>query len=149
MRQVTYSAEVHAPREILWRLLLDKVENPAGYIPGVIEARILERYDNGVLRQIRTQGMTVKERVSINEAIGEVRYLLLEHPLFSGQVINRVVAASVQNPAAPVVLTITVDWGPKDEKAEKIIQEDLPAQIQREVLSLKEKAEELERGSAA
>ncbi len=45
-----------------------------------------------------------------------------------------------------MVLTITVDWGPKDEKAEKIILEDLPAQIQREVLSLKERAEEVERG---
>ncbi len=146
MRKVTYSVEVHAPRETVWRLLLDKVENPAGYIPGVIEARILERYDNGVLRLVRTQGMTVKERVTIDEALGEVSYLLLEHPLFSGQVVNRVVAASVQNPVAPVTLTIAVDWGPKDETAEKIIQEDLSAQLQREVLSLKEKAEELERG---
>jgi Domain of unknown function (DUF1857) len=147
MRQVSFSAKVHATRETVWQLLVDKVEKPAGYIPGVTDVKIVERYDDGVLREVRTQGMVMKERVTLDEAHGEVRYLLLEHPLFSGQVINRVVPTSVQNPVAPVVLTISLDWGPKDESAEKIIQTELPAQIQREVLSLKERAEELERSS--
>lgn len=147
MRKITYSAEVHATRETVWQLMLDKVENPAGYIPGVVEAKILERYDDGVTREIRTQGMVVRERVTINEASGEVSYLLLEHPLFTGQVTNRLVPTSVQNPMAPLVLTITLDWAPKDERAEKIIETDLPAQIQREVLSLKKRAEELEKSA--
>jgi hypothetical protein len=147
MRQVSFSAKVHASRETVWQLLLDKVEKPAGYIPGVTDVKIVERYDDGVLREVRTQGMVMKERVTLDEAHGEVHYLLLEHPLFSGQVINRVVPTSVQNPMAPVVLTISLDWGPKDESGEKIIQTELPAQIQQEVLSLKERAEELERSS--
>ncbi len=147
MRQISFDAKVRARRETVWQLLIDKVENPAGYIPGVVEAKILERYDNGVLREVRTQGMVMKEQVAIDEARGEVRYLLLEHPLFSGQVTNRVVPTSVQNPAAPVVLSITLDWAPKDERAEKIIRTELPAQIQREVLSLKERAEESEKSA--
>ncbi len=147
MRKLTYSIEVRATRETVWRLLVDKVENPAGYIPGVVETKILERYDDGVVREIRAQGMVVREKVTLNEAAGEVSYLLLEHPLFSGQVINRVVPTSVQNPMAPVVITIILDWAPTDENAEKIIETELPAQIQREVLSLKEKAEELEQSS--
>ncbi len=150
MRQISYSTEVNASLEIVWKLLLDKVEKPQEYIPGVIETKILERYDDGFLREIRTQGMVLKERITIDaptieEAHGEIRYLLLEHPLFFGQVVNRVVPSSVQSPVAPQVLTITVDWGPKDEDAEKIIQAEMPAQIQKEVLILKELAEALER----
>lgn len=145
MRQASFNATIHAPRKTVWQLLLDKVENPDSYIPGVTEVNILERYEDGVLREVRTQGMVLKERVTLDEAHGEIRYLLLEHPLFSGQVINRVVPTSVQNPVSPVVLTIALDWAPKDESAERIILTELPAQIQREVLTLKERAEELER----
>ena len=148
MRHISYSTEVHAALETLWMLLIEKIEKPQNYIPGVTEAKILERFEDGLVREVRTQGMVIKERVTIDKPQGEVRYLLLEHPILAGQVINRVVPTSVQSPVAPVVLTIMADWAPKDVSAEKTIQENLPAQIQQEVLSLKERAEELERAES-
>lgn len=147
MRKISYSTDVYASPDIIWRLLLEKAEKPQSYMPGVTEAKILERYDDGFLREIKTQGMVLKEKVTIDEAHREIRYLLLEHPLLSGEVVNRVVPSSVQNPASPQVLTIVVDWGPKDEEAEKIIQINMPAQIQQEVLNLKELAEKLEKAA--
>lgn len=146
MRKISYSTDVYASPKIVWKLLLEKAENPQSYIPGVMEAKILERYNDGFLREVKTQGMVLREKITIDEVHKEITYLLLEHPLFFGKVINRVVAtSSVYNPVAPQTLTIEVDWGPKDEEAEKIIQTNMPTQIQQEVLSLKELAEEIEK----
>jgi hypothetical protein len=92
--------------------------------------------------------MAIRERVTLNEREGTITYFMVEHPLFSGRVINRVVPTSVQSPVAPQRLSITVEWVPKDESAEKLIQENMPEQIQREVVSLKEIVEEKERSGS-
>ena len=77
-----------------------------------------------------------------------MHYFLLEHPLFTGRVVNRVVPSSVQSPVAPQVLTIEVEWSPKDEQAQRMIQSAIPEQIQNEVMDLKQKAEALEKEEA-
>lgn len=119
MRKISYSTDVYASPKIVWRLLLEKAENPQSYIPGVMEAKILERYNDGFLREVKTQGMILREKVTIDEVHKEITYHMLEHPLFFGKVINRVVlTSSVYNPVAPQTLTIEVDWGPKDDEAE-------------------------------
>ena len=146
MRHISFSANIHASRERVWKLMIDKVEHPGNYVPGVVEATILERHDHSLTREVRTQGMVLKEMITIDEPRGEIKYTLLEHPLISGRVVNRLVSSSVQSPVAPHRFTIEVEWTPKDDDAEKIVQADMPAQIQREVLSLKERAEELESG---
>ena len=145
MRKISYSSEVHAALDTVWKLLIEKVEQPQSYMPGVVQSRILQHYGNGVLREIRGDGMLIKEKVVIDKAHGEVHYFLLEHPLFTGRVVNRVVPSSVQSPVAPQLLTIEVDWAPKDEKAEQLIQSVIPDQIQAEVLTLKQRAEAMER----
>lgn len=148
MRKISYSCEVHAPLDTVWKLLIEKVEQPQTYLPGVAHSRILQHYGNGVLREVKGEGMLIKEKVVIDKMHGEIHYFLLEHPLFTGRVVNRVVATSVQSPVAPLQLTIEVDWTPKDERAEQIIQSGIPEQIQNEVLSLKQKAEAMEREEA-
>jgi len=148
MRKISYSSEVHAALDTVWKLLIEKVEQPQTYLPGVVQSRILQHYGNGLLREIRGEGMLIREKVVIDRSHGEVQYFLLEHPLFNGRVVNRVVASSVQSPVAPQVLTIEVEWAPKDERAEQLIQSSIPEQIQREVLSLKQRAESLEKEEA-
>lgn len=148
MRKVSYSCEVHAALDTVWKLLIEKVEQPQSYIPGVVQSRILQHYGNGVLREIKGDGMLIKEKVVIDKGHGEVHYFLLEHPLFTGRVVNRVVPSSVQSPVAPLLLTIEVDWAPKDEQAEQLIISVIPEQIQREVLTIKERAEAMEKEEA-
>lgn len=148
MRKISYSCEVHAALDTVWKLLIEKVEQPQSYMPGVVQSRILQHYGNGVLREIKGDGMLIKEKVVIDKSHGEVHYFLLEHPLFTGRVVNRVVPSSVQSPVAPQVLTIEVDWIPKDEQAEQLIQNVIPDQIQSEVLTLKQRAEAMEREEA-
>jgi uncharacterized protein (DUF302 family) len=145
MRKISYSCEVHAALDTVWKLLIEKVEQPQSYIPGVVQSRILQHYGNGVLREIKCEGMLIKEKVVIDKVHGEIHFFLLEHPLFTGRVVNRVVPSAVQSPVAPQLLTIEVDWAPKDEEAERLIQSGIPDQIQSEVLALKERAEAMER----
>jgi uncharacterized protein (DUF302 family) len=145
MRKISYSSDVHAALDTIWKLLIEKIEQPQSYMPGVTHFRILQHYGNGVLREVTTEGMLIKEKVVIDKARGEVHYFLLEHPLFAGRVVNRVVASSVQSPVAPQTVTIEVDWAPKDEQAEQLIQTRIPEQIQNEVLTLKQRAEALDR----
>lgn len=148
MRKISFSCEVHAALDTVWTLLVDKVEQPHSYLPGVSHARVLQHYGNGLLREIKTEGLVIKEKVVLDKPHGEVQYFLIDHPLFSGRVVNRVVPSSVQSPVAPLVLTIEVDWVPKDDEAERMIRRDLPEQIQREVMTLKETAETLEKQEA-
>jgi uncharacterized protein (DUF302 family) len=145
MRKISYSCEVHAALDTVWKLLIEKVEQPQSYMPGVIQSRILQHYGNGVLREVKCEGMLIKEKVVIDKVHGEIHYFLLEHPLFTGRVVNRVVPSAVQSPVAPQLLTIEVDWAPKGEEAERLIQSAIPEQIQREVQALKVRAEALER----
>jgi len=145
MRKISYSCEVHAALDTVWNLLIEKVEQPQSYVPGIVQSRILQHYGNGVLREIKCNGMQIKEKVVIDKVHGEIHYFLLEHPLFTGRVVNRVVPSAVQSPVAPQVLTIEVDWTPKDEEAERLMQSGIPDQIQSEVLSLKQRAEALEK----
>ena len=145
MRKISYSCEVHAALDTVWKLLIEKVEQPQSYMPGVVQARILQHYGNGVLREIKCDGMLIKEKVVIDKIHGEIHFFLLEHPLFTGRVVNRVVPSAVQSPVAPQMLSIEVDWVPKDEEAERLIQSGIPDQIQNEVLMLKQRAEALER----
>lgn len=148
MRKISYSSEVHAALDTVWKLLIEKVEQPQTYLPGVVQSRVLQHYGNGLLREIRGEGMLIREKVVIDKLHGEVHYFLLEHPLFTGRVVNRVVASSVQSPVAPLLLTIEVEWAPKDEEAERLIQSAIPEQIQREVLALRQNAEALEQVEA-
>lgn len=145
MRQITFSTEVHAPFETIWKLMLDRIEHPQDYLPGAENARIVERHENHLIREVKTRGMVLRERVAIDRNAFEIRYTLMDHPLFSGTVTHRAVPRSRQSPVSPVELTMVVDWVPKNEEAEQTIRQNMPSEIQQEVLSLKEEAEALAR----
>jgi uncharacterized protein (DUF302 family) len=145
MPKISYSSEVHAALDTIWNLLIEKVEQPQGYMTGAVQTRILQHYGTGVLREIKGEGMPIKEKVVIDKPHGEIHYFLLEHPQFTGRVVNRIVPSSVQSPVAPQLLTIEMDWSPKDEKGEQLIRHALPEQIQDEVISIKQRAEAMEK----
>ncbi|MBJ6724977.1 AtaL-like protein [Geomesophilobacter sediminis] len=141
MRKLSFTTEVYASFETMWDLLLRKVEEPQAFLPDVIRARVLQQYPDGVLREVRTDGMLVKEKVVLDRAHGEVHFFMVEHPLFSGRVVHRISATSTHNPAAPLLLTIEMHWNPKDYHGEQVIEAEYPAQIERDVLLLKKEAE--------
>ena len=52
----TYNMLVHAQAETVWKLLLDRVDNPQNYLHGVNAVRIIERSPVGVIREMEWEG---------------------------------------------------------------------------------------------
>lgn len=59
----TFNTPVNATTERIWNFLLDKMERPQRYIPYEVEEfKIWERYDDGILREIKTSEMHMTTR---------------------------------------------------------------------------------------
>ena len=88
--QISHSEQVNSTFETLWILLLDKVHHPDKTIKEITHVDILEKYDDGVLRQMQALGMIIKERITINEQNKIVRFDLIENSMFTGYFLNKV-----------------------------------------------------------
>jgi hypothetical protein len=143
MRKISFGTNVQARPETVWELMLDRIEHPP--LPGISEVRIVERRDDFLIREVRARWMLIRERVTIDPARREIRFAMEEHPLFFGSAVLRAVPLARQSPVAPVYLSLTVNWAPKDAEAERTILETMPSEIQQEVLSLKDAAEARDR----
>ena len=88
--QISHSEQINATFEILWILLLDKVQHPDITIKEITHVEVLQKYDDGILRQMHTLGMTIRERITIDEQNKIVRFDLIENTLFTGYFLNKV-----------------------------------------------------------
>lgn len=139
MPQASHSVMVRAPLERLWGLLLDKIERPQDYLPEVREVEILERQPGYLLRRMRVAEMELVERVTVFEKRHEVDYVLVDHPVYAGQVVNRIEELyETEEPGLPLRLTFALDWRRKDGKPDE---EDLGAAIRQAVERTKALAE--------
>ena len=88
--QISHSEQVNSTFETLWTLLLDKVQHPDRTIKEVTDVEVLEKYDDGILRQMQALGITIKERITIDEQNKTVRFDLIENSMFTGHFLNKV-----------------------------------------------------------
>ena len=88
--QISHSEQINATFEILWILLLDKVQHPDITIKEITHVEVLQKYDDGILRQMHTLGMTIRERITIDEQNKIIRFDLIENPMFTGYFINKI-----------------------------------------------------------
>jgi len=88
--QISHSEQINSTFETLWTLLLDKAQHPDRTIKEVTHVEVLEKYDDGILRQMQALGMTIKERITIDEQNKIVRFDLIENSMFTGYFLNKV-----------------------------------------------------------
>ena len=88
--QSSYSEQIKSTFEKLWALLLDKVQHPNRTIKEITNVDILEKYDDGILRQMQALGMIIKERITIDEQNKIVRFELIQNSMFTGYFLNKV-----------------------------------------------------------
>ncbi len=141
MPRASYTTSVQASIGTVWDLLLDKIENPGKYLPGVEKSKIIERSDEGVLRYMKTKAFEIREWITIDSKDFEITFLLVDHPKYSGKVVNKV--APFPNAGNNVVnLTFAIDWTPKTKEAED---DDMEPIVKQAVLHTKEIAEKAEK----
>ena len=88
--QISHSEQINATLEILWILLLDKVQHPDTTIKEITHVEVLQKYDDGILRQMHALGMTIRERITIDEQNKIVRFDLIENSMFTGYFLNKI-----------------------------------------------------------
>ena len=76
----TYSMLVHAQAETVWKLLLDRVDNPQNYLHGVNGVRIIERSPVGVIREMDWEGKMIREKILPDQDNYRITTHLMEHP---------------------------------------------------------------------
>ena len=133
--QISHSEQVNSTFETLWILLLDKVHHPDKTIKEITHVNILEKYDDGVLRQMQALGMIIKERITINEQNKIVRFDLIENSMFTGYFLNK-----VEGYDGKLTLIYEQNWIPITPQAREL-ETKLPQILINGVQEMKELAE--------
>jgi ribosome-associated toxin RatA of RatAB toxin-antitoxin module len=146
MLTTTYKTLVHAQPDTVWGLLVDSLDNPQRYLPGIEESKVIARSADEVVREMKTKGMTIRERVAIHKKEWELDSEFLEHPLYRGTTAIRLVPTSVQNPMAPLHLEVNLRLERRSFHLEGMVkaEEEMVAGIRQEMETLRAKAEEME-----
>jgi hypothetical protein len=111
---------VDADLQTIWRVLLDRIENPARYTVGVEQCHFVENTEDYAVRDLEMNGMVLRERISIDEAQGEVLYELVDHPLYSGTVVNALIPPDRNDPKAKPVVQFRMNWKPLTSDAQTL-----------------------------
>ena len=133
--QISHSEQVNSTFETLWVLLLDKVHHPDKTIKEITHVDILEKYDDGVLRQMQALGMIIKERITIDEQNKIVRFDLIENSMFTGYFLNK-----VEGYDGKLTLIYEQNWIPITPQAREL-ETKLPQILINGVQEMKELAE--------
>ncbi|BCS54202.1 AtaL-like protein [Geobacter sp. SVR] len=138
---------VHAQLDTVWNLLLDRIEHPQLYDSRVNESRVLERFPDGVIREMRMDGLLIRERITVEDEHWTIHSELLEHPDYVGTIDTQVLGTSTQNPMAPLHLDIKLMLEMKEGHREGTVRPDqfLEDSFNDELERIKRKAEELEK----
>ena len=133
--QISHSEQVNSTFETLWILLLDKVHHPDKTIKEIIHVDILEKYDDGILRQMQALGMIIKERITIDEQNKIIRFDLIENSMFTGYFLNK-----VEGYDGKLTLIYEQNWIPITPQAREL-ETKLPQILINGVQEMKELAE--------
>lgn len=112
---IQYSTIVMDSLEKVWAELLFKIEYPENFVPGVSDVYILEKNSNEIIRKMTVttpdNSFPIEEKITFSPY--NVRFLILEHPLYEGYVTNEAKAITEME----TELTFTMSWKNKTTNA--------------------------------
>lgn len=117
MPKIDYFVPVDAALQTIWDVLLDRIEHPDRYLAGLDSFSFPEGNEDYAIREVIMNGQPLRERITIDERQGEVRYQLIDHPLFAGDVYNALIPADANDPKAKPVVQFRMDWRPLSAEA--------------------------------
>jgi len=109
-----FTVIVNASIEKVWKHLLNKIEHPENFVPGVSNVIISEKNTEFVIRQmtVTTPETTTILKEKIIFIPYKVSFLLLEHPTMEGYVDNDAKFISDEE----TEITFTTNWKDKTTK---------------------------------
>jgi len=133
--QISHNEQINSTIETLWALLLDKVQYPDRTIKEITHVEILEKYDDGILRQMQALGMIIKERITIDVQNKIIRFDLIENSMFTGYFLNK-----IERYDGKLTLIYEQNWVPITSQAREL-ENKLPQILINAVQEMKELAE--------
>lgn len=148
MPKIDYYTAVDADLQTIWSVLLDRIEHPDRYLAEVESFRFVESTEDYAIRETVIRGTAIQEKITIDERQGEVRYQLLNDPLFTGDVYNALIPPAENDPQAKPVVQFRMDWQPLNEDAQRLEVEGselLEESLKQAVHYVKDLAEHMQR----
>ncbi|MCC6369556.1 MAG: DUF1857 family protein [Bacteroidia bacterium] len=88
---VSHSEIVKAPIAKVWEHFIFKIDHPENFVPGVSDVKVLEKKTDYTLREMSItmpDGKSFRFSEKITHAPYWVKFLIAEHPVYSGYVDN-------------------------------------------------------------
>ena len=88
---ISYSENIKVPLDVVWQHFIYKIEHPENFVPGVSNVAIKENNDAYIIREMDIEshgGLKVRLIQKITYSPYCVRFLIIDHPLYSGYVDN-------------------------------------------------------------
>lgn len=137
MATFDFSCEISSPKENVWIILLDEIEKPQKYNNTIKSAKILERFNNGILRTIEIPDAVIRERIEFDYEKGEIISKLIDHPEVSG-----IITKKISNlPSNRLNLSCQIQWHSISGKINAMITRNVEAFVSSSLLNIKEKVE--------
>ncbi len=140
MSEKSFRCEVHATQEQLWKSLMDELEHPERFNKGILSSRILERFNNGVLRVVSVPDADVRERITYDDESGTISSQLVGHPVLVG-VIEKKMSPTAGRPGV-FVLESHIEWESISDKVDQMIRRNVERFVTQSLEAVKSAAEE-------
>lgn len=137
MATVDFQCEVTADYEHLWKSLIAELEHPEQFNKGILQSRILERFNNGVLRSISVPDADVREKIEYEYEKGLVKSSLVGHPDLVGVIEKRI----KKGPNGVHTLSSHIEWESKSERVDSMIRRNVEKFVTQTLESVKKRAE--------
>jgi len=105
---IQYTTTVNASLQSVWQHLINKIDHPENFVPGISDVIIIERNEEFVIRKMTVAlgeiATTLTEKITFKPY--KIRFLLTEHPKFEGYVDNDIKPISENE----TEMTFTINW---------------------------------------
>lgn len=134
-----FRCSVKAPFDRLWQALMDEVEHPERFNQGILKSKILERFNNGILRCVSVPDADVRERVTYRYESGEIASQLIGHPDLVGLIEKKV--SPDKNDPDSWILESSIAWESTSERVNHMIRRNLERFVTQSLENVKKLAE--------
>lgn len=138
MSEAQFVCHINATFESIWKALMDEIEHPEVYNPGILGAKILERFHDGVLRSVNVPDAEVREKVVYDYDKRLIKSNLVGHPSLVGLLTKSILEDSGANRFR---IECHFEWESIDERVDQMIRRNMEGFIMRGLAQVKANAE--------
>ncbi len=138
MATIDFQCEVKTSYDHLWKSLIAELEHPEKFNQGIMQSRILERFNNGVLRQISVPDADVREKITYFYEKGVVSSQLVGHPELVGTIEKRIRKTDKPDQC---ILSSHIEWESNSQRVDSMIRRNVERFVTQTLEAVKKRAE--------